>query len=70
MMLAGLAAVDEDGAREEYERLRAAYNPFRPRGTSPAPPLEEWRGMVAICENLYCRYLVRYLVASSCRSCS
>lgn len=58
MMLAGLAALDDDGAREMYDTLRAAYNPFRPLGTSPAPPLEEWQGMSSVCGNLYCRYAI------------
>lgn len=57
MVLAGLAALDDDDAREMYGALRAAYNPCRPRGTSPAPPLGEWEGMSSFCENLYCRYV-------------
>lgn len=42
--------------REQYEELRAAYNPVRPVGYSPAPPFEEWRGMSDICDHAYCRY--------------
>lgn len=41
--------------RERYEELRAAYNPVRPAGLSPAPPFEEWRGMSDICDHAYCR---------------
>lgn len=56
MMLAALAALDDSGAPEMYDRLRAAYNPCRPLGSSPVPPLEEWQGMSSICEDVYCRY--------------
>eukprot|EP00752_Nemacystus_decipiens_P005052 g4587.t1 len=54
-VLAGLAALDVLGAREEYQRLRAAYNSSRPHGFPPAPPLEEWQGMSAICDDFHCR---------------
>lgn len=57
MMLAALAALDDSGARAVYDRLRAAYNPFRPIGSLPVPPLEEWQGMSRICDDLYCRYV-------------
>lgn len=53
---AALAALDASGARELYDTLRAAYNPFRPPGSPPVPPLEEWQGVSAICEDTYCRY--------------
>lgn len=45
--------------RERYEELRAAYNPVRPEGSSPAPPYEEWRGMSDICDDpdVFCRYI-------------
>lgn len=56
-MLAAIAALDTPGAREAYERLRAAYNSSRLRGSRAAPPFEEWQGMSSFCEDLYCRYV-------------
>lgn len=56
MMLAALTALDDAGARGVYDRLRAAYNPSRPLGSSPVPPLEEWQGMSLICDDIQCRY--------------
>ena len=55
-MMAGLAALDIPGAREEYERLRAAFNASRLHGSRPAPPLEEWQGVSSICDDLHCRF--------------
>lgn len=57
-MLAGLAALDIPGAREEYEKLRAAYNSSRPHGSPPAPPLEEWQGIFSFCDDIHCRLVV------------
>ena len=64
MMLAALAVLDDSGAREVYDRLRAAYNLSRPGGASPpVPPMEEWRGMSMICGDLQCRYTKKKLYA-------
>lgn len=62
MMLAALAALDDSGAREVYDSLRAAYNLSRPLGSPPVPPLEEWQRMSLICEDLQCRYVLRVAV--------
>eukprot|EP00752_Nemacystus_decipiens_P011601 g10302.t1 len=53
--LAALAALDDARAGELYGRLRAAYNPHRPPGWPPVPPLEEWQGVHTFCEDFYCR---------------
>ncbi|CAM9586204.1 unnamed protein product [Ectocarpus sp. 12 AP-2014] len=55
IVLSCLAAIDDPRARTMYEGLRASYNSFRPAGSSPVPPLEEWHGVDAFCDNLYCR---------------
>lgn len=57
IMSAALAALDISGAREVYNTLRDVYNRSRPLGSSPVPPLDEWQGMSAICEDTYCRYV-------------
>lgn len=57
LMSAALVSLDVPGAREMYDMLRGVYNPFRPNGSPPLPPLEEWRGMSGICEDTYCRYV-------------
>ncbi|CAB1105103.1 unnamed protein product [Ectocarpus sp. CCAP 1310/34] len=43
--------------REQYEALRAAYNPMRPARLSPAPPFEECTGVSDICDHPYCMYV-------------
>ncbi|CAM9912130.1 unnamed protein product [Ectocarpus sp. 4 AP-2014] len=68
MMLAALAALDDSGAPEMYDRLRAAYNPCRPLGSSPVPPLEEWQGMSSICEDVYCRAIERVMASDKMRA--
>eukprot|EP00903_Cladosiphon_okamuranus_P015988 g14766.t1 len=55
ILSAALVALDACDAREMYNMLRDVYNPFRPAGSSPVPPLEEWQGLSAICEDPYCR---------------
>lgn len=54
-MFAALAALVDPRAVELYDRLRAAYNPFRPPGSLPVPPLEEWQGVCSFCEDFHCR---------------
>ncbi|CAN0121203.1 unnamed protein product, partial [Ectocarpus fasciculatus] len=54
-ILGALAALDDSRARELYTRLREAYNPCRPPSSLPAPPLEEWRGISAFCDDFQCR---------------
>ncbi|CAM9395731.1 unnamed protein product [Ectocarpus sp. 12 AP-2014] len=61
--LAALAAMDDCRARGLYNRLREAYNPFRPPASLPAPPLEEWQGLSAFCDHFQCR-LVEGVLAS------
>ncbi|CAM9592766.1 unnamed protein product [Ectocarpus sp. 8 AP-2014] len=61
--LAALAAIDDCRARGLYNRLREAYNPFRPPASLPAPPLEEWQGLSAFCDHFQCR-LVAGVIAS------
>ncbi|CAM9951534.1 unnamed protein product [Ectocarpus fasciculatus] len=55
MMLICLAAAGGSGARAMYDRVRGAYNSCRPSGYLPVPPFEEWRGVDAFCNDLYCR---------------
>ncbi|CAN0140050.1 unnamed protein product, partial [Ectocarpus sp. 12 AP-2014] len=54
-ILGALAAIDDSRARELYNRLRNIYNPSRSSDSLPAPPLEEWRGMSAFCDDFQCR---------------
>ncbi|CAN0123886.1 unnamed protein product [Ectocarpus sp. 6 AP-2014] len=54
-ILGALAAIDDSRARELYDRLRNVYNPSRSPDSLPAPPLEEWRGMSAFCDDFQCR---------------
>ncbi|CAM9877819.1 unnamed protein product, partial [Ectocarpus fasciculatus] len=54
-ILGALAALDDSRARGLYTRLREAYNPCRPPSSLPAPPLEEWRGISAFCDDFQCR---------------
>ncbi|CAM9299056.1 unnamed protein product [Ectocarpus sp. 8 AP-2014] len=63
MMLVCLAAIGDSGARAMYDRLRGSYNSFRPAGSLPVPPLEEWQGLGAFCDDFYCRAM-EGLVAS------
>ncbi|CAM9613649.1 unnamed protein product [Ectocarpus sp. 12 AP-2014] len=53
--------------REQYEALRAAYNPMRPARLSPAPPFEEWTGMSDICDHPYCRNVAEQMSAAFAR---
>ncbi|CAM9440234.1 unnamed protein product [Ectocarpus fasciculatus] len=54
-VLGGLAAIDDSRARGLYKRLRDVYNRFRPSSSLRAPPLEEWRGISALCDHFQCR---------------
>ncbi|CAM9174909.1 unnamed protein product [Ectocarpus sp. 4 AP-2014] len=54
-ILGALAAIDDSRARELYDRLRNVYNISRSSDSLPAPPLEEWRGMSAFCDDFQCR---------------
>ncbi|CAM9403759.1 unnamed protein product, partial [Ectocarpus sp. 8 AP-2014] len=54
-VLGALAAIDDSSSRGLYTRLREVYNPFRPSSSLPAPPLEEWRGISAFCDDFQCR---------------
>ncbi|CAM9184713.1 unnamed protein product [Ectocarpus fasciculatus] len=62
-MLASLAALDGSEARRLYDRLRAAYNAFRPPKSPPVPALEDWQGIAPLCEDFLCR-TIEALIAS------
>ncbi|CAM9343954.1 unnamed protein product [Ectocarpus sp. 12 AP-2014] len=64
---AALAAIESSRARELYHRLRNVYNPSRPASFLPAPPLEEWRGTSAFCDDFQCRCF-EGIIASQARS--
>ncbi|CAN0123820.1 unnamed protein product [Ectocarpus sp. 6 AP-2014] len=66
-ILAALAAIKSSRARELYNRLRDVYNPFRPASFLPAPPLDEWRGTSAFCDDFQCRCF-EGIIASQARS--
>ncbi|CAM9220666.1 unnamed protein product, partial [Ectocarpus sp. 13 AM-2016] len=55
MMLVSLAAIGAPRAQAMHNRLRGSYNSCRPSGSRLIPPLEEWRGEDAFCDDLYCR---------------
>ncbi|CAN0270947.1 unnamed protein product [Ectocarpus sp. 12 AP-2014] len=66
-VLGALTAVRSSRARELYNRLRDVYNPSRPVSFLPAPPLEEWRGTSAFCDDFQCRCF-EGIIASQARS--
>ncbi|CAM9421108.1 unnamed protein product [Ectocarpus sp. 12 AP-2014] len=53
--LVSLAAVGGSRAQAVYDRLRGSYNSFRPAGSRPVPPLEEWDGVDTFCDDSFCR---------------
>lgn len=55
MLLATLAAIGDSRARSMYDRLRETYNSCRTPHSVDVPPLDEWPGMEAICDDLHCR---------------
>ncbi|CAM9431690.1 unnamed protein product [Ectocarpus sp. 12 AP-2014] len=55
MELVSLAAICGSRAQAVYERLRGAYNLFRPSGSRPVPLLEEWDRVGAFCDDSHCR---------------
>ncbi|CAM9151229.1 unnamed protein product [Ectocarpus sp. 8 AP-2014] len=55
MVLVALAAIGDCRSQAMYNRLRGSYNSCRPSGSLPVPPLEEWHGVDAFCDDLYCR---------------
>ena len=45
----------------KYEELRTAYNSVIDQDDAcclRAPPMEEWRGMTSVCEQMFCRWVV------------
>ncbi|CAM9397673.1 unnamed protein product [Ectocarpus fasciculatus] len=54
-VLGSLATIDDSRGRGLYDRLREVYNRWRHSTSLPAPPLEEWRGISAICDAFQCR---------------
>ncbi|CAM9448382.1 unnamed protein product [Ectocarpus sp. 4 AP-2014] len=63
IVLVCLAAISDPRARAMYDSLRGTYNSFRPAGSLPVPPLEEWHGVDVFCDDCYCR-AIEHLVAS------
>ncbi|CAM9517697.1 unnamed protein product, partial [Ectocarpus sp. 12 AP-2014] len=63
IVLVCLAAISNPRARAMYDSLRGTYNSFRPAGSLPVPPLEEWHGVDVFCDDCYCR-AIELLVAS------
>ncbi|CAM9841362.1 unnamed protein product, partial [Ectocarpus sp. 8 AP-2014] len=55
MMLVSLAAIGDPRAQAMYDRLRGSYNSCHPSGSRLVPPLEEWHGVDAFCDDVYCR---------------
>ncbi|CAM9595613.1 unnamed protein product, partial [Ectocarpus fasciculatus] len=53
-VLGSLAAIDDSRGRGLYDRLREVYNRWRHSASLPAPRLEEWRGISAICNDFQC----------------
>lgn len=47
--------------RHLYTRMINVYNPMRPGGSLPIPPLEEWDGIAGSCSHVYCRCVLQGL---------
>eukprot|EP00752_Nemacystus_decipiens_P005061 g4595.t1 len=61
VMIQLAASMDDPRAGELYQRLRCAFNVTRPPGAIPFPPLEDWQGVAAYCNNLPCRMIPKIL---------
>ncbi|CAM9689325.1 unnamed protein product [Ectocarpus sp. 6 AP-2014] len=55
MVQVALSAIGDCRSQAMYDRLRGSYNSCRPSGSRPVPPSEEWHGVDAFCDDLYCR---------------
>ncbi|CAM9877638.1 unnamed protein product [Ectocarpus sp. 12 AP-2014] len=55
VMLSVAASVGDSRDGGLYDRLRNACNLTRPPGSLAFPPLEEWQGISAFCDNVPCR---------------
>ncbi|CAB1102842.1 unnamed protein product [Ectocarpus sp. CCAP 1310/34] len=55
VMLSVAASVGDSRDGGLYNRLRNACNLTRPQGSLAFPPLEEWQGISAFCDNVPCR---------------
>ncbi|CAM9664116.1 unnamed protein product [Ectocarpus sp. 4 AP-2014] len=55
VMLSMAASVGDSRDGGLYDRLRNACNLTRPPGSLAFPPLEEWQGISAFCDNVPCR---------------
>ncbi|CAM9578735.1 unnamed protein product, partial [Ectocarpus sp. 4 AP-2014] len=55
IVLVFLAAIGGSRAQAMYDKMRGSYNSFRPAGSQPVPPLKEWDGVGAFCDDSYCR---------------
>ena len=56
MLVAMLVHIDGPNARAMYDKLRAAYNSTRRPGDLLIPPLEDWQGGSAYCDQFFCRF--------------
>ena len=55
IMLHVTGTLSEPRAGAYFQRLRSAFNVTRKPSAQPFPPLEEWQGISAYCNNLPCR---------------
>ncbi|CAM9752876.1 unnamed protein product [Ectocarpus fasciculatus] len=55
LVLVSLAAIGDCRAQPMYDKLRGCYNSFRSSRSRPIPPLDEWRGVDAFCDDVICR---------------
>ncbi|CAM9295361.1 unnamed protein product [Ectocarpus sp. 12 AP-2014] len=55
ILLSTTASMDDPRDGGLYDRLRNACNITRPPGSLAFPPLEEWQGISAFCDNHACR---------------
>ncbi|CAN0124702.1 unnamed protein product [Ectocarpus sp. 6 AP-2014] len=55
IMLSMAASMDDPRDGGLYDRLRNACNLTRPPGSLAFPPLDEWQGISAFCDNYACR---------------
>eukprot|EP00903_Cladosiphon_okamuranus_P015987 g14765.t2 len=55
IMIQLAANINDPRSGVYYQRLRCAFNVTRPSGALPFPPLEEWQGISAYCNNIPCR---------------
>ncbi|CAN0073273.1 unnamed protein product [Scytosiphon promiscuus] len=59
--LALLSEIGDLRARRMYGRLQGTLNSCRAPHTPLVPPLDEWQGMSAICDDLHCRAMEAFV---------